>query len=140
MRCISACFLAPVYEELSFRYLALSAFKKKKTQVIFGCLVALFFGVLHLGDFMGAFLDALVYMFLFILTKNIALCIWTHCCWNMLSMVFFIMSYFGVWDISQSSYPSVIRVENTSATVISCVLAVAGIVILVYKKYAKAKG
>ena len=54
-------------------------------------------------------------------------------------MVFFVMSYFGVWDVSQSSYPSVIRVENTSATVISCVLAIVGVAILWYKKYAKVK-
>lgn len=135
VRGISAFFLAPVYEELCFRYLALSAFKKKKSQVIIGCLVALFFGILHLGNFMGAFLDALVYMLLFVFTKNIVLCIWTHCCWNILAMVFFIMSYLGIWDLSQSSYPSVIRAENISAMIISCVLAVAGIALLCYKKY-----
>ena len=92
-----------------------------------------------MGNFMGAFIDALVYMFLFVLTKNIVLCIWTHCCWNILTMVFFIMSYLGIWDISQSSYPSVIRVENISATIVSCILAIVGIVILIlgYKQYAK---
>ena len=73
-----------------------------------------------------------------VFTKGL-MCIWTHCCWNIFAMVFFVMSYFGVWDVSQSSYPSVIRVENTSATVISCVLAIVGVAILWYKKYAKVK-
>lgn len=138
---ISAFFLAPVYEELSFRYLALSAFKKRKNQVIFGFLVALFFGVLHLSNFMGAFMDAFIYMLLFVFTKNIVLCIWTHCCWNVITMVFCIMSYLGVWEISQSSYPTVIKVENISATIISCILAIIGIVIMIlgYKKHAKVK-
>ena len=141
VRGISAFFLAPVYEELSFRYLALSAFKKKKSQIIFGCLVALFFGVLHLSNFMGAFMDAFIYMLLFVFTKNIVLCIWTHCCWNVITMVFCIMSYLGVWEISQSSYPTVIKVENISATIISCILAIIGIVIMIlgYKKHAKVK-
>uniref|UniRef100_UPI00405789F4 CPBP family intramembrane glutamic endopeptidase n=1 Tax=Acetatifactor sp. TaxID=1872090 RepID=UPI00405789F4 len=139
--CISAFFLAPVYEELSFRYLALSAFKKKSSQIIFGCFVALFFGILHMSNYIGAFMDAIIFMLLFVLTKNIVLSIWTHCCYNIMVMVFSIMSYLGVWEISKSSYPTVIRVENISATIISCILAIIGIVIMIlgYKKHAKVK-
>lgn len=140
--CISAFFLAPVYEELSFRYLALSVFRNRKIQIIFGVLVALFFGVIHMSNFMGAFMDALIYMLLFVFTKNIALSIWTHCCWNVIATIFIIMSYLGVLEISKSSYPSVFKVENISATIISCILAIIGIVIIIlgYKKNAKVKG
>lgn len=142
MACISAFFLAPVYEELSFRYLALSVFRNRKIQIIFGVLVALFFGVIHMSNFMGAFMDALIYMLLFVFTKNIVLSIWTHCCWNVIATIFIIMSYLGVLEISKSSYPSVFKVENISATIISCILAIIGIVIIIlgYKKNAKVKG
>lgn len=129
--CISAVFLAPVYEELSFRYLALAPFKKKSSQIIFGCLVAAFFGIIHLSNFMGAFMDGLVYMLLFVLTGNIVLSIWTHCCWNLITMIYFVLSHFGVLDISQSSYPTVVRVENTGAVAAASMLAIIGVAVLI---------
>lgn len=138
---ISAILLAPVYEELCFRFIALSSFKKKSSQIILGCLVALFFGILHLSNFIGAFVDAIVYMLIFVLTKNILLTIWTHCCWNIVTMIFFVMSYLKVWEISECSYPTIIRVENISVTIMSCILALVGIVVLILgrKKFAKEK-
>jgi hypothetical protein len=79
---ISAFLSGPIWKELCFRYLVLSAYKKKVHRL-----------------------------------------------------------YLGVWVISKSSYPSVIRVENVGATMLSCFFEIMGMIILIlgHKKYAKEK-
>lgn len=138
---ISAIFLAPVYEELSYRFLALAPFKKRSSQIIFGSLVALFFGILHLGNFFGAFVDAIIYMLLFVITQNIVLSIWAHCCMNLFVTIIIIMSYCGIWNVVHSSYPTIVLIENPSTTVMASILATIGVVVFIvgYKRCPKNK-
>ena len=127
--CISAFFLAPIYEELSCRYLGLSAFNKKSSQLIFGFFIAVFFGIMHLSNAMGAFMDAIILMLLFVFTENIAISIWFHSCWNIHVITFYVLILLGVCNASDSSYPSIIRIESSGTIIASVVSAIIGIVI-----------
>lgn len=48
---ISAVFLAPIIEEFSFRYMAISPFKKKKSKIIAFLFTTLVFGIIHVRNF-----------------------------------------------------------------------------------------
>lgn len=68
---IHAVLLAPLLEELCFRQMAISPFRSRGAQVVVCVVMALLFGILHVRNFPGAFLSALVYGGVFIWSRNI---------------------------------------------------------------------
>ena len=67
---ISAVLLAPVTEELSFRYMGISPFKKTSSKIFAFILISLIFGVFHVRNFFAATIDAAIFGIAFIYTKN----------------------------------------------------------------------
>lgn len=68
---VHAVLLAPILEELCFRQMAISPFRGRRAQIAVCVVMALLFGVLHVRNFLGAFIDALFYGLVFIWSRNI---------------------------------------------------------------------
>ncbi|MBR4699200.1 MAG: CPBP family intramembrane metalloprotease, partial [Prevotella sp.] len=67
---VHAVLLAPVLEELCFRQMAISPFRRRGAQIIVCVVMAVLFGILHVRNFPGAFLSAIVYGLVFIWSRN----------------------------------------------------------------------
>lgn len=68
---IHAVLLAPVLEELCFRQMAISPFRRRGAQVAVCVVMAVLFGILHVRNSPGAFFAAMVYGLVFIWSRNI---------------------------------------------------------------------
>lgn len=130
---IHAVLLAPVLEELCYRQLAIAPFRRRWTQVIVCVVMAILFGVLHVRNFPGAFLSAMVYGLAFILTRNIWCPILLHAGSNLTGTLAAVYCTTGLGEIRMSEMP-VILMADTKFIIGSVVLAVIGVVILTRKK------
>lgn len=68
---VHAVLLAPVLEELCFRQMAISPFRRRGAQIVACVVMAILFGILHVRNFPGAFFSAMVYGLVFIWSRNI---------------------------------------------------------------------
>lgn len=75
---VHAVLLAPLLEELCFRQMAISPFRRRVAQIVVCVVMAFLFGMLHVRNFPGAFISALVYGFVFILSRNIWYSVMLH--------------------------------------------------------------
>ena len=73
--------------------------------------------------------QGIILMLLFVFTENIAISIWFHSCWNIHVITFYVLILLGVCNASDSSYPSIIRIESSGPIIASVVSAIIGIVI-----------
>lgn len=128
---ISAVLFAPVYEELSFRYMALAPFKRRSSQILFCVTMALFFAILHGRNMMAAFMDAIIYGVLFIITKNVIINIWMHMCTNLFAAFLAIMSYCKVFDMKYNPTPTAILINSPPTTLFFGVMAVMGVSVFI---------
>ena len=126
---VHAVLLAPVLEELCYRQLAIAPFRRRWTQVIVCVVMAVLFGVLHVRNFPGAFLSAMVYGLAFILTRNIWCPIMLHAGCNLTGTLAAIYSTTGLGVIRMSKTPVILMVDTTFI-IGSVVLAVIGIIII----------
>ena len=60
---VHAVLLAPVLEELCYRQLSISPFRRRWVQVVVCVLMALLFGIVHVRNFLGASLAAMLFPF-----------------------------------------------------------------------------
>lgn len=126
--CGSAILLAPIYEELCFRYIPLSVFKRKIPRIIVCILIGAFFGWLHADNLVAVFIDAIFYAILFLASKNIWNSIAAHSANNLIVTVFAVMSYYGVEIRVQHSKPMILFM-STGWTILFAILAVSGLII-----------
>lgn len=128
-----AVLLAPVLEELCFRQMAISPFRRRSAQIVVCILVAMLFGVLHVRNFPGAFLGAMFYGLVFLCTKNVWYAVLIHTGRNMAVTLVAIYSWLGLGSIQMAKTP-VIFLLDTKIIVISIILAIIGIVLIKRKK------
>lgn len=132
MLCLSGVVVGPVFEEMYFRFLPLAAYKHRAAQVIVGLLVAVFFGLLHTTNMLGSFVDALIFMLVFVFTRQIGISIALHSCINLWAVLFCIMVYFGLLDIQHSSLPVIWLIGDNGTLAAAAVIAVIGAAVRLY--------
>lgn len=100
-----AVLLAPVLEELCYRQMAISPFQRRRTQVVVCLVVALLFGILHVRNFLGASLAAMLYGLVFIWTRNIWSAIILHMGHNLTATLLAVYCVLGLGEIQMSRMP-----------------------------------
>ena len=134
---IHAVLLAPVLEELCYRHLAISPFRRRRTQILVCVLMAVLFGILHVRNIVGASLAALLFGLVFIWSRNIWYAILLHAGSNLTAALLGVYSYFGLGEIQMCKAP-VISLPDGKVYVASFLLAIAGGAIL-FAQRSKAK-
>ena len=117
---IHAVLLAPVLEELCFRQLAISPFRRRGSQVVVCVVMALLFGSLHVRNFPGAFLSAMVYGLVFIWSRNIWYAILLHAGHNLTATLLAVYCASGLGELQMSKTPVIILPDTK--VLIACAL------------------
>ena len=130
---VHAVLLAPLLEELCYRQLAIAPFRRRWSQVVVCVVMAVLFGVLHVRNFPGAFLSAMIYGLAFILTRNIWCPILLHAGCNLTGTLAAIYCTIGLGEIRMSKTP-VILIGDAKFIIASVLLALIGIIILTRKR------
>lgn len=140
VKSVSAVFLAPIYEEISFRFMPLTVYKKKVARIVVCVIMSALFAWLHAGNWMEVFIDAMVYSALFLLTKNIWVSICAHACNNLYVTVLAILSYLGL-EGRMARGTTMVVIPPTAALIGSAVMAAAGVAVIIYgrKKHKEEK-
>ena len=126
---VHAVFLAPVLEELCYRQLAISPFRRRGPQILVCVIMAVLFGFLHVRNFVGASLAALLFGLVFIWSRNIWYAILLHAGSNLTATLFAVYSGLGFGEIQTCKIP-VIFLPDMKAVVASLLLAVTGVMLL----------
>ena len=122
---IHAVFLAPVLEELCFRQMAISPFRRRGTQIVVCVVMAILFGMLHVRNFPGAFINALVYGLVFIWSRNIWYSVVLHAGSNLAKTLLAVYCWLQLGDIQMTKIP-VIILPDMKVIIASLFLAIAG--------------
>lgn len=126
---VHAVFLAPVLEELCYRQLAISPFRRRGPQILVCVIMAVLFGFLHVRNFVGASLAALLFGLVFIWSRNIWYAILLHAGSNLTATLFAVYSGLGFGEIQTCKIP-VIFLPDMKVVVASLLLAVTGVMLL----------
>ena len=126
---VHAVLLAPVLEELCYRQLAISPFRRRRAQITVCMVMALLFGILHVRNFFGASIDAMLYGLVFIWTRNIWYAIILHVGHNLMATLLAIYCMLGLGEIQMSKTPEFL-LPDTKVVVAAVVLAVVSLIIL----------
>ena len=126
---VHAVLLAPVLEEFCYRQLAISPFRRRWVQVVVCVLMALLFGIVHVRNFLGAFLSAMLYGLVFILTRNVWYAVVIHAGHNLAATLLAVYCMLDLGEIRMSKTP-VILLPDAMAVVAAIALAVIGILII----------
>ena len=129
LACVHAVLLAPVLEELCFRQLAISPFRQRKSKIIVCVVMALLFGILHVRNFIGASLGAMLFGLVFIWTRNIWYAIILHMSRNLTITLVVIYCVLGLGELRMSSTP-VIYLFDAKVVFAAVVMAVIGFIML----------
>ena len=130
---VHAVLLAPVLEELCYRQLAISPFRRCRTRILVCVFVAVLFGILHVRNFIGASLAALFFGLVFIWSRNIWYAILLHAGSNLTATLLGVYSYLGLGEMQMCKIP-VFFLPDWKVYVASIVFAIAGGVLLLKKK------
>lgn len=130
---VHAVLLAPVLEELCYRQLAISPFRRRRTQIIVCVIMAVLFGFLHVRNFVGASLAALLFGLVFIWSRNIWYAILLHAGSNLTATLLAVYSCFGFGEIQTCKTP-VIVLPDVKVFIASLLLAIIGLVLLKKKR------
>lgn len=126
---VHAVLLAPVLEELCYRQLAISPFRRRWVQVVVCVLMALLFGVVHVRNSLGAFFSAMIYGLVFIWKRNIWYAVALHAGHNLTATLLAVYCMLDLGEIQMSKTP-VILLPDTKVIVAAIVLAAIGLFIL----------
>ncbi len=126
---VHAVILGPILEELCYRHLAISPFRRTRSQVLVCMLMAVLFGILHVRNFIGASLAALFFGLVFIWSRNIWYAILLHAGSNLTATLLAIYSSLGLGEIRMSKLP-VIFLPDSKVFVACLLLAIAGVLII----------
>lgn len=126
---IHAVLLAPVLEELCFRQMAISPFRRRGAQVAVCVLMAVLFGILHVRNFPGAFFAAMVYGLVFIWSRNIWYGVALHAGHNLTVTLHSLYCWLGLGDMQMAKTP-VIFLSDGKVFVVSVILAFGGLLLI----------
>ena len=130
---VHAVLLAPVLEELCFRQMAISPFRRRGAQIIVCVVMAVLFGILHVRNFPGAFLSAIVYGLVFIWSRNIWCGVALHAGRNLAVTLLMLYSWLGLGDMQMAKIP-VIFLPDSKVLLASVVFAAAGVWVIKRKR------
>ena len=126
---VHAVLLAPVLEELCFRQMAISPFRRRGAQIAVCVVMAFLFGILHVRNFPGAFISALFYGMVFIWSRNIWYSVALHAGCNLTATLLAVYCWLGLGEMQMAKTP-VIILPDWKVVVASLVLAIAGVCLL----------
>ena len=126
---VHAVLLAPLLEELCFRQMAISPFRRRGAQIAVCVVMAILFGVLHVRNFPGAFISALFYGLVFIWSRNIWYSVALHAESNLTATLLAIYCWLQLGDMQMTSTP-VIILPDTKVIIASLFLAITGVLLL----------
>lgn len=133
---VHAVLLAPVLEELCYRQLAISPFRRRGAQIAVCMVMAVLFGILHGRNFFGSFLAATLFGLVFIWSRNIWYAVLLHAGSNLTATLVGVYCVFGLGEFQMSKIP-VIFIPDAKFAVASVVLAIAGLFLLKRKQSQK---
>ena len=126
---IHAILLAPVLEELCFRQMAISPFRRRGAKIVVCLVMAFLFGIFHVRNFPGAFISALVYGFVFIWSRNIWFSVILHSGRNLAATLLAVYCWLKLGDVQMANIPVVI-LPDMKVVIASMFLAIAGVLLL----------
>ena len=126
---VHAVLLAPVLEELCYRQLAISPFRRRGAQIAVCMVMAVLFGILHVRNFFGSFLAATLFGLVFIWSRNIWYAVLLHAGSNLTATLVGVYCVFGLGEVQMSKIP-VIFMPDAKSTIACVVLAIAGLFLL----------
>ena len=130
---VHAVLLAPLLEELCFRQMAISPFRRRGAQVAVCVVMAILFGLLHVRNFPGAFISAICYGLVFIWSGNIWYSVALHAGSNLTATLLAVYCWLQLGDMQMTSTP-VIILPDLKVVIASLFLAIAGVLSLKLKK------
>jgi membrane protease YdiL (CAAX protease family) len=130
---VHAVLLAPILEELCFRQMAISPFRRRRAQIVVCVVMALLFGVLHVRNFPGAFFSAMVYGLVFIWSGNIWCSVALHAGRNLTATLLAVYSWLQFGDMQMTKIP-VIILPDIKVVIASLFIAIAGSLLLKKKR------
>ena len=130
---VHAVLLAPLLEELCFRQMAISPFRRRGAQIVVCVVMAVLFGMLHVRNSPGAFISAIFYGLVFIWSRNIWYSVTLHAGSNLAKMLLAIYCWLGLGEMQMTRIP-VIILPDTKVIIASLFLAVAGVLTLLRRK------
>lgn len=130
---VHAVLLAPILEELCFRQMAISPFRRRRVQIVVCVVMALLFGVLHVRSFPGAFFSAMVYGMLFIWSGSIWCSVALHAGRNLTATLLAVYSWLQLGDMRMTEIP-VIILPDIKVVIVSLLLAIVGGYLLIKKR------
>ena len=130
---VHAVLLAPVLEELCYRQLAISPFRRRGAQIAVCMVMAVLFGILHVRNFFGSFLAATLFGLVFIWSRNIWYAVLLHAGSNLTATLFGVYCVFGLGEVQMSKIP-VIFMPDAKFSIACVVLAIAGLFLLKRKQ------
>lgn len=143
---ITPTFFGPIFEELSFRYMALSAQKSVFGRILALLGVSVIFGIMHSRNIMtieNAFFSAILFGTAFLLTKNICVPIVMHIGHNFWISALSVIQIYKSEAVICDTETSVVLINN-SLVVVSVFFAIVGALLLIFefksdKRYSKQK-
>ena len=121
--------LAPVLEELCYRQLAISPFRRRGAQIAVCMVMAVLFGIPHVRNFFGSFLAATLFGLVFVWSRNIWYAVLLHAGSNLTATLVGVYCVFGLGEVQMSKIP-VIFMPDAKFTIACVVLAIAGLFLL----------
>lgn len=126
---VHAVLLAPVLEELCFRQMAISSFRRRGAQIVACVVMAILFGIVHVRNFPGAFFSAMVYGLVFIWSRNIWYSVMLHAGRNLAVTLLGIYCWLQLGDMQMTKIP-VIILPDMKVIIASLFLAITGVLLL----------
>lgn len=136
MTALSAVVLAPIYEELSFRFIPISIYDRKWARILVGVIMAFMFAWLHGRNWIAVSVDALVYCALFLTTGNIWTNICAHSCNNLFAVILAVLTFYGA-KVQMSSGSPLILLFTWKFTAVCVALAAVGIAVFALNRKKK---
>jgi hypothetical protein len=111
--------------------MAISPFRRRWVQIVVCVLMALLFGVVHVRNFLGAFLSAMIYGLVFIWTRNIWYSVALHAGRNLAATLIAVYCWLQLGDMQMTKMPVIILPDMK---VIVAAIALASIGLFMLKK------
>lgn len=126
---VHAVLLAPLLEELCFRQMAISPFRRRGVQIVVCVVMALLFGLFHVRNFPGAFISAMFYGLVFIWSRNIWYSVALHAGSNLTATLLAVYCWLQLGDMQMTKTP-VIILPDMKVIIASIFLAIAGLLLV----------
>ena len=126
---VHAVLLAPLLEELCFRQMAISPFRRRGAQIVVCGVMAILFGMLHVRNFPGAFISAMFYGLVYIWSRNIWYSVTLHAGGNLAATLLAVYCWLQPGNMQMARTP-VIILPDMKVCIASLFLALAGVLLL----------